>query len=231
MRNRDLAWGWILGVGVLSMLIGRAAGQDTSTPEERMQWVEVTHKLESAPLDDSVNKQGEAAFKRLSDVHDVHVLLCPALLSEFNGMKYAYAHTITRQYMLASGAFQIENPDKMADAKATALAGVESVLKTYQAILQQKPDAKAKALDDLLKKQRQGTRHRNHQRRLWGSVLFFGVRPLDLSRLVVDASAGPLCESHQPADAESLRDGQGQPPELYGSGWASGTVGGGYSSS
>ncbi len=61
-----------------------------------MQWVEVTHKLESAPLDDSVNKQGEAAFKRLSDVHDVHVLLCPALLSEFNGMKYAYAHTITR---------------------------------------------------------------------------------------------------------------------------------------
>jgi hypothetical protein len=156
MRNRDLAWGWILGVGVLSMLIGRAAAQDTSTPEERMQWVEVTHKLQSAPLDDSVNKQGEAAFKRLSDVHDVHVLLCPALLSEFNGMKYAYAHTITRQYMLASGAFQIENPDKMADAKATALAGVESVLKTYQAILQQKPDAKAKQLDDLLKKQSQG---------------------------------------------------------------------------
>jgi hypothetical protein len=103
-----------------------------------------------------VNKQGEAAFKRLSDVHDVHVLLCPALLSEFNGMKYVYAHTITRQYMLASGAFQIENPDKAADAKATALAGVESVLKTYQAILQQKPDAKAKALDDLLKKQSQG---------------------------------------------------------------------------
>jgi hypothetical protein len=99
---------------------------------------------------------GEAAFKRLSDVHDVHVLLCPALLSEFNGMKYAYSHTITRQYMLASGAFQIENPDKAADAKATALAAVESVLKTYHAILQQKPDAKAKALDDLLKKQGQG---------------------------------------------------------------------------
>jgi hypothetical protein len=57
----------------------RTSAQATSTPEERMQWVEVTHKLESAPLDDSVNQQGEAAFKRLSDVHDVHVLLCPAL--------------------------------------------------------------------------------------------------------------------------------------------------------
>jgi len=149
-------WWWFLLLWILPVLAVTASAQDTSTPEERAQWVEVTHKLESAPLDDGVNKQGEAAFKRLSDVHDVHVLLCPALLSEFNGMKYAYAHTITRQYMMASGAFQIENPDKAADAKATNLAAVESVLKTYQAILQQKPDAKAKALDDLLKKQGQG---------------------------------------------------------------------------
>ena len=154
MRQRYIIW--LLAVGVLSILTATASAQDTSTPEERAQWAEVTRKLESAPLDDSVNKQGEAAFKRLSDVHDVHVLLCPALLNEFNGMKYAYAHLITRQYMLASGAFQIENPDKAADAKAANLAAVESVLKTYQAILQQKPDAKAKALDDLLKKQSQG---------------------------------------------------------------------------
>jgi hypothetical protein len=139
-----------------ALMMQSAMAQDTSTPEERMQWVEVTHKLESAPLDDNVNKQSEAAFKRLSDVHDVHVLLCPALLSEFNGMNYSYAHTITRQYMLASGAFQIENPDKTTDTKATALAAAESVLKTYQAILKQKPDAKAKLLDDLLKKQSQG---------------------------------------------------------------------------
>jgi hypothetical protein len=137
-----------LALGLLCLVIPhRTSAQATSTPEDRAQWVDTTHKLESSPLDDSVNKQGEAAFKRLSDVHDVHVLLCPALLSEFNGMKYAYAHTITRQYMLASGAFQIENPDKTADAKATALAAVESVLKTYRAILQQKPDAKAQPLE------------------------------------------------------------------------------------
>jgi len=134
----------------------KAPAQGTSTAEERAQWVAITRQLESAPLDDSVNKQGEAAFKRLSDVHDVHVPLCPAILNEFNGMKYAYAHTITRQYMLASAAFLIENPDRAADTKAANLAAVESVLKTYQAILQQKPDVKAKALDDLLKKQSQG---------------------------------------------------------------------------
>jgi carboxypeptidase Q len=156
MHPKSVIWSWVVLYCFIVLIVQRAAAQATSTPEERKQWVEITHKLESAPLDDSVNKQGETAFKRLSDVHDVHVLLCPALLSEFNGMKYAYSHTITRQYMLASGAFQIENPDKAADANATNLAAVESVLKTYQSILQQKSDAKAKGLDDLLKKQSQG---------------------------------------------------------------------------
>jgi len=147
----------ILLLGLVAAVLTRnTAAQETSTPEERAQWVAITHKLESAPLDDNVNQQGETALKRLSDVHDIHVPLCPAMLSEFNGMKYAYAHTITRQYMLASAAFLIENPDRAADTKAANLAAVESVLKTYQAILEQKPDVKAKALDDLLKKQSQG---------------------------------------------------------------------------
>jgi hypothetical protein len=154
MRNRCLTLFFAVAIHVLP--VAGVLAQDTSTPEERAQWATVTHQLESNPLDDTVNKQGEAAFKRLSDVHDVHVPLCPALLSEFNGMKYAFAHTITRQYMMASGAFIIENPDKAADAKAANLSAVESVLKTYQAILKQKPDAKAKQLDDLLKKQNQG---------------------------------------------------------------------------
>jgi hypothetical protein len=53
-------------------------------------------------------------------------------------------------------ALQIENPDKAVDAKATEFGALESVLKTYQAILKQKPDAKAKPLDDLVKKHSQG---------------------------------------------------------------------------
>jgi hypothetical protein len=141
---------------LLAAAVSKAPAQGTSTAEERAQWVEITHKLENSPLDVSIDKQGESALKQVSDAHDIHVPLCPAMLSEFNGMKYAYAHTITRQYMLASTASLIENPDRASDTKATNLAAVESVLKTYQAILQQKPDAKAKALDDLLKKQSEG---------------------------------------------------------------------------
>jgi hypothetical protein len=103
-----------------------------------------------------VNKDGEWALNRLSEAHDIHVPLCPALLGEFNDAKYRYRHEITRQYMLASGAFIIENPEKAGDMNAMNLAAVGSALKVYSSILQQKPDAKWKTLDDLLKKQSQG---------------------------------------------------------------------------
>src|ERR1051326_6283176 len=104
-----------------------APAQETSTTEERARWVDITHKLETNPLDESLNKDGESALTRLSDVHDIHVPLCPAFLNEFNGMKYSYSHAITRQYMLASATFMIENPAKAEDANAVNLAGVESV--------------------------------------------------------------------------------------------------------
>lgn len=55
-----------------------------------------------------MNKQGEEAFKRLIASRDVPVVLCLALVSEFDGMRHADAHTI-RQYGLASASFQIEN--------------------------------------------------------------------------------------------------------------------------
>jgi hypothetical protein len=89
MRRKDLALSWVLAFCCLFIgALESAVAQDTSTPEEQAQGIEVTAKWESNPLDDAVNKQCEAAFKRLGDVHDVHVLLCPALLSEFNGIKY-----------------------------------------------------------------------------------------------------------------------------------------------
>jgi hypothetical protein len=157
MHRKHIFWILVFVLAVLSVkATPKAAAQGTSTAEERARWVEITHKLESNPLDDSVNKDGEWALNRLSDAHDIHVPLCPALLGEFNDAKYKYRHAVTRQYMLASGAFLIENPAKAGDVAAMNVAAVGSVLKVYSAILQQKPDAKWKSFDDLLKKQSQG---------------------------------------------------------------------------
>jgi hypothetical protein len=145
-------------VALLVLVIGgaQAFAQATSTPEERAHWAEVTHKLESSPLDVNVSQEGDKVLQRVMDVHDFHVPLCVAFFTEFNTMKYTYAHAIMRQFMLASAAYLIENPDKANDRNAMNQAAIESVLKTYAAILQQKPDAKNKTIEDLLQKQKQG---------------------------------------------------------------------------
>jgi hypothetical protein len=78
-------------------------------------------------LDESVNKDGEWALNRLSDAHDIHVPLCPALSGELNDANYKYRHEMTRQCMLTSGAFLIENPAKADDGAAMNSAAVGSV--------------------------------------------------------------------------------------------------------
>jgi hypothetical protein len=102
MRIKWVVWACFLVVGIAASIVPSVSAQDTSTPEEQAQWVTITHKLENNPLDDSMDKQGTAALNQISNAHDIHVPLCPALLGGFSGMKYAYAHTIARQYMLAS---------------------------------------------------------------------------------------------------------------------------------
>ena len=55
---------------------------------------------------------------------------------------------------------------------------------------------------------RQRTRPGNQQRRLRRPLLFFSLRPLPLCGLVVSSESCALRESHEPADLESLRNGQ-----------------------
>ena len=57
IRSSSLAVGFLL-----LMLATRALAQATSTPEERVRWAEISHKLEANPLDEGVNKEGETRW-------------------------------------------------------------------------------------------------------------------------------------------------------------------------
>ena len=70
---------------------------------------------------------------------------------------YQYRSRIGVQFTLAMGAFLIEHPQKASDTNSQYKAGVESALRMYKAILKSKPEAKSKALDELLDKQAEGT--------------------------------------------------------------------------
>jgi len=148
----------VLTAGILALLFSQSIlAQANSTPEERAHWIELTRKLEADPLDSQLNKYAEIAVKRLIEVKDIHVAICGAVFSDLGASKYKYSGQITRQYLLASAVFVIQNPDKAGDAALANLSAVQSVLKVYNAILQSKPKEHSKSLDELVKEQNAGS--------------------------------------------------------------------------
>jgi hypothetical protein len=129
-----------------------------STAEERTRFVTLTHKLEQNPLDKSLYQDKVWAKQWLEDVPDVNVTICAPVLFGLDFIKEQNKYTpqLSYQATFAEAVFIIEHPDKKSDTTAQYVAGVESALKAYTAILKNEPSAKSKALDDLLEKQKQG---------------------------------------------------------------------------
>jgi hypothetical protein len=59
-------------------------------------------------------------------------------------------------FVLGMAVYLIEHPQKAADNSAVYLAGVESALRAYRAILKTKPEAKSRGLDELVAKEDEG---------------------------------------------------------------------------
>ncbi len=129
-----------------------------STAQERTRFVTLTHKLEQNPLDKSLYEDKAWAKQWLEDVPDVNVTICAPVLFGLDFIKEQNKYTPQLSYQATFGeaVFIIEHPDKKSDTTAQFLAGVESALKAYSAIVKTEPSARSKALDDLLEKQKQG---------------------------------------------------------------------------
>ena len=134
-----------------------SAGRGPSTPEERSKAVSLVSALEAEPLNDSSRDSRRWLVAWLSEIPDITVQMCPALLGENFEVNKKYAAELALQQSLSGAAFIIEHPDRANDKLAVALAGVEGVFKAYEAILAQKPKAHFKSLDALIEAKNRGT--------------------------------------------------------------------------
>ncbi|HEX4604239.1 MAG TPA: hypothetical protein VH724_09615 [Candidatus Angelobacter sp.] len=148
---------------LLLALISAAFAQDEpkrapSTAEERQRFLSLTRKLEQNPLDKSLYEEKKWAKKWLEDVPDINVNICAPILFgvDFIKEQNRYTPQLSYQATFGSAVYIIEHPDKKGDIEAQFVAGVESALKSYSAIVKADAQAKSKALDDLLEKQKQG---------------------------------------------------------------------------
>lgn len=159
MRKAGLSSLLLFSLSIMAL----ASAQDEpkrapSTAQERQRFVALTHKLEQNPLDKSLYDDKRWAKQWLEDVPDINVTICAPVLfgTDFLREQNKYTPQLSYQATFGSAAYIIEHPDKKADTTAQYIAGTESALKAYSALVKSNPDAKSKALDQLLEKQKQG---------------------------------------------------------------------------
>lgn len=128
-----------------------------STPEERKRAVEMATFLETKPLAKEAKEYRSVLLLFLAEVPDITIKLCPNVLGESKRLKGNYDSELFGQLAYSQAKFIIENPDKAEDDAAVYLAGVEGVLRTWQAIKAEKPKAKFPLMEELLQKQQAGT--------------------------------------------------------------------------
>jgi hypothetical protein len=128
-----------------------------STPEERKRAVEMATFVEKNPLAKEAKDQRAALLYFLAEAPDITIKLCTNVLGESKRLKGDYEAELVGQLAFSQAKFVIENPDKAQDDAAVYLAGVEGVLRTWQAIKATKPKAKFALMEELLQKQHAGT--------------------------------------------------------------------------
>jgi hypothetical protein len=143
----------------LVVLAGPASAVERgpSTPAERKKAVEITRRLERAPLAPKANDDRIWLLKWINDIPDIMVRTCSGLLDPLpadDGEKFG--RKLFAQSMFGMAAYMIENPAKKNDWVAVQTAGIESTLKTYEVLVKAKPAMRWEELDRLIQVRDQG---------------------------------------------------------------------------
>lgn len=149
-----------LVTAVLAFACLTAVAQDNkrapSTPEERKRFVAITRDVIRAPLDTKRADVGWA-LQWLAEVPDIVVNPCPIPLENLTASGNPYAAAIFSAYVMAMGAFTIEQPDKAKDPASQFMAGVEAAIRVYQTIRKTDSAAASDDMDDLIARRQAGT--------------------------------------------------------------------------
>jgi hypothetical protein len=118
-------------VALVLLAPSAATARGASTPAERRRAVETTRKLEREPLAKTANADRRWLLQWIVEIPDVNIRIL-----------YAQAG-------FGMATFIIEHRDREKDWVGVQVAGLESVLRAYQAIVKKDRSARVPALDDL----------------------------------------------------------------------------------
>jgi hypothetical protein len=120
--------------------------------KERATFISNARLLEKKPFDPNAAAAREWGFKWVAQTDQVSVVLCSDMMKLIPEKKNKFKSELLMQFAFGMAVFKLENPDKKSDEKAAQLAGLESMLRTYETMIAENEKAKNAELDNLLTK-------------------------------------------------------------------------------
>lgn len=141
---------------ILSMAFASFAGDSQKDEKNEPEMlIKATRFLEQKPFDKDAKNIRSWAITWVISTDKVSVTVCSLLVSGID-KKYKYSGEVFGQYTLGMAAFKLANPERAKEEDAAQLAGIESALTSYEAMLREQPKVKNGFMDDLLAKRAQG---------------------------------------------------------------------------
>ena len=154
-QTRTLLAGLLLLASASQIDCGAGDGRGPSTIDERARAIALSRSLERKPMGGDAAESRRWVRQWMAEVPDLRFFVCDDLLDHaLDG--YPYAREVQDQIALSGAAFALEHQGKARDDVAVYTAGVEGALRTYEALLRSRPDAKHALLDDFVAKRDRG---------------------------------------------------------------------------
>lgn len=151
MKSRNILFAFL--VLIVTAQFGTAQSQQQ---KDRDSFLNNARLLEQQPFNKNARDAREWGFKWLIDTDQVSVVLCSETMSLIPEKKNKFKSELTMQFTFGQAVFKLENADKKDDEAAAQLAGIESMLRTYEKIVIENDKARNTELDGLVAKQKSG---------------------------------------------------------------------------
>ncbi|HSK70977.1 MAG TPA: hypothetical protein VK892_04735 [Pyrinomonadaceae bacterium] len=146
----------IIFVLLLISLTAQAAIAQSQNEKDRTAFINNTRLLEKKPFDSNASAARNWGFKWVVDTDQVSVVLCSETMKLIPEKKNKFKGELLMQFTFGMAVFKLENPDRKTDENAAQLAGLESMLRAYEAMVAENAKAKNAELDALLIKRDNG---------------------------------------------------------------------------
>jgi hypothetical protein len=124
--------------------------------KDKKSFINNTRLLEKKPFDPNAEAARNWGFKYVADTDEISIVLCSDTMKLIPEKKNKFKAELFLQFTFGMAVFKLENPDKKDDETAAQVAGLESVLRTYEAMLAENEKAKSAGMDELIAKRDSG---------------------------------------------------------------------------